>query len=146
MPLNWEAIAAVGEILGAIAVLITLWYLSVQIRQSNKLAEAATYQSLGETTAAQWFEVARDPEFNVVFWQSLFAEPDWWEAQETATIQRLVSLYVGHVRLLETLFLQVELKLLDASALDSLGYSKLGSYPAVRYLLNRTGFIGGCLV
>jgi hypothetical protein len=32
---NWEAIGAVGEILGAIAVLITLVYLATQIRQNT---------------------------------------------------------------------------------------------------------------
>lgn len=33
--MNWEAISAVGEILGASAVLITLIYLAVQIRQNT---------------------------------------------------------------------------------------------------------------
>jgi len=33
--MNWEAIGAVGEILGAVAVLITLVYLAIQIRQST---------------------------------------------------------------------------------------------------------------
>jgi hypothetical protein len=35
---NWEAIGAVGEILGAIAVFVTLAYLASQIKQSNNLA------------------------------------------------------------------------------------------------------------
>jgi hypothetical protein len=35
---NWEAIGAVGEILGAIAVFVTLIYLANQIKQSNNLA------------------------------------------------------------------------------------------------------------
>ncbi len=35
---NWEAIGAVGEILGAIAVFVTLIYLASQIKQSNNLA------------------------------------------------------------------------------------------------------------
>ena len=33
--MNWDAIGAVGESLGAIAVLITLFYLAVQIRQNT---------------------------------------------------------------------------------------------------------------
>ncbi len=33
--MNWEAIGAIGEILGALAVLITLTYLAVQIRQNT---------------------------------------------------------------------------------------------------------------
>lgn len=38
--MNWEAIGAVGEILGAIAVLLSLAYLAVQIRQNLKPQKA----------------------------------------------------------------------------------------------------------
>ena len=38
--MNWEAIGAIGEILGAIAVVATLGYLAVQVRQSSRLAKA----------------------------------------------------------------------------------------------------------
>ena len=36
--MNWEAIGAVGEILGAIAVFCSLLYLAIQIRSSNTIA------------------------------------------------------------------------------------------------------------
>ena len=36
--MSWEAVGAVGEILGAIAVLVTLVYLATQVKQSNDLA------------------------------------------------------------------------------------------------------------
>ena len=35
--MNWEAIAAIGQALGSIAVLVTLFYLSIQIRQNTRL-------------------------------------------------------------------------------------------------------------
>ena len=34
--MNWEAIGAIGEVLGAIAVLVTLAYLAIQIRQNTQ--------------------------------------------------------------------------------------------------------------
>ena len=40
--MNWDAIVAVAELGGAIAVVITLYYLSGQIRQSNKIARRMT--------------------------------------------------------------------------------------------------------
>ena len=43
--MNWEAIGAIGEIIGAIAVVATLVYLSAQIRQSNREARASTLQA-----------------------------------------------------------------------------------------------------
>jgi hypothetical protein len=46
---NWEAIGAVGETLGALAVLVTLIYLASQIRQSNNLARfTATKEILNQ--------------------------------------------------------------------------------------------------
>jgi len=38
--MNWEAIGAIGEILGAIAVVATLFYLAIQIRQGTKVSRA----------------------------------------------------------------------------------------------------------
>ncbi len=39
--MNWEAIGAVGETVGALAVLVTLVYLAMQIRQNTKSVQAA---------------------------------------------------------------------------------------------------------
>jgi len=44
--MNWDAIGAIAEVLGAAAVLVTLIYFSLQIRQSNKLAEAESQREL----------------------------------------------------------------------------------------------------
>jgi len=43
--MNWEAIGAVGETVGALAVLVTLVYLSIQIRQNTKSVQAAAVDS-----------------------------------------------------------------------------------------------------
>ena len=40
--MNWEAIGAVGEIVGAIAVVATLGYLALQIRQNTRQIETNT--------------------------------------------------------------------------------------------------------
>jgi hypothetical protein len=39
--MNWEAIGAVGEIVGAVAVILTLIYLAAQIRQNTNSVRAA---------------------------------------------------------------------------------------------------------
>jgi hypothetical protein len=43
--MNWEAISAVGEIIGALAVVVTLFYLSTQIRQSRRQEEIQSFQA-----------------------------------------------------------------------------------------------------
>ena len=44
--MNWEAIAAVGEIVGAAGVIVSLLYLAIQVRHSTRAARAATRQAL----------------------------------------------------------------------------------------------------
>lgn len=44
--MNWEAIGAVGEIVGALAVVITLVYLAAQMRQNNDLLRSESRQTL----------------------------------------------------------------------------------------------------
>ena len=43
--MNWDAIGAIGEIVGAVAVLITFIYLSVQIRQNTKAVRSTALDS-----------------------------------------------------------------------------------------------------
>ena len=40
--MNWDAIGAVGEVVGALAVVATLFYLVIQVRQSRQATEANT--------------------------------------------------------------------------------------------------------
>ena len=44
--MDWDAAGAVGEILGAVAVLLTLLYLAAQIRQANKMAHFETTREI----------------------------------------------------------------------------------------------------
>jgi hypothetical protein len=44
--MNWDALAAVGEVTGAIAVVATLFYLSFQIRQNTRSLRASNLQSV----------------------------------------------------------------------------------------------------
>jgi heme/copper-type cytochrome/quinol oxidase subunit 1 len=48
--MNWEAIGAIGEILGALAVILTLIYLAVQVRYTKDLVRNQNHQ----TSYEQW--------------------------------------------------------------------------------------------
>jgi hypothetical protein len=43
--MNWEAISAVGQLVGAIAVLVTLIYLAIQMKQNTAAVATSTYES-----------------------------------------------------------------------------------------------------
>ncbi len=44
--MNWQAIGAVGEVLGALGVIATLGYLAVQIRQNTRSVRASSYHAV----------------------------------------------------------------------------------------------------
>ena len=48
--MNWEAISAIGEITGALAVVLTLGYFGIQVRAAR---EAAAAVDAAEAAAAQ---------------------------------------------------------------------------------------------
>jgi hypothetical protein len=48
--MNWEALSAIAEIIGVFAVVVSLIYVSIQIRQNTKVARAATRQAIADST------------------------------------------------------------------------------------------------
>ena len=62
MVINWEAVGAVGEIMGAVAVVATLFYLAIQIRRSTAQARADMSKDLFLASRSATFEVAANPE------------------------------------------------------------------------------------
>ena len=50
--MNWEAAGAIGEIAGALAVVVTLAYLAVQVRHNTALAQANAFEQSTETSNA----------------------------------------------------------------------------------------------
>ena len=48
--MNWDAIGAIGEVAGAVGVIITLLYLSIQIRQNSKMMQANSKQSIADAS------------------------------------------------------------------------------------------------
>ena len=51
--MNWEAMGAIGEIFGAIAVFATLVYLSIQIKQSSNMMRANIKEQRAAATQVQ---------------------------------------------------------------------------------------------
>jgi hypothetical protein len=65
--MNWDAIGAVGELVGASAVLVTLVYLAVQIRQNSKMMRANSKQSITDATQHLLFKMLDEPELSHKF-------------------------------------------------------------------------------
>lgn len=65
--MNWEAVAAIGEIIGAGAVVASLVYLAAQIRHANRSSQAQTSQSMIEMVRQEILSVAEPPEIWTAF-------------------------------------------------------------------------------
>ena len=50
--MNWDAIGAIGEVVGALGVICTLAYLAVQIRQNTESVKTSTVQAMLEASAS----------------------------------------------------------------------------------------------
>jgi hypothetical protein len=65
--MNWDAIGAIGEVVGAVAVISTLIYLAVQIRQSNRNLAEATSASIIQSFASINSRISSDEQFAELF-------------------------------------------------------------------------------
>lgn len=60
--MNWEAIGAIAELVGALGVIASLFYLASQIRRNSESVEAATALSISEATQQRLLVPAQSPE------------------------------------------------------------------------------------
>ena len=65
--MDWEAIGAVGEILGAIGVIATLVYLAAQIRQNTKATKVANYNESMHHMTAMMTHITKDEEISRIW-------------------------------------------------------------------------------
>ena len=129
------------ELTGLIAVIAGLVFVGLEIRQNNRLAQAAAYQEIGSATAQNWQDMSQDPEFNRVFLRHFFADAAWWADQDPQDVERLITAWIGYLRQYETIYLQVDLGLLDEVAMDRLGWGLVRDIPALHHLWPHLGHV-----
>jgi len=106
--MNWEALAASGELIGAIATVVTLVYLAVQIRQNTQSVRMAAEMDVSHQFADWCGLVVQDPNLGRV-WDTAASEPEtltddekriylWYVAQIFSYYEGLYHLFVkGHI-------------------------------------------------
>ena len=65
--MGWEAVGALAELVGAIGVIATLFYLSSQIRRNSRALEAGTNQAIADATQERLLAVAQNPELAAAY-------------------------------------------------------------------------------
>ena len=74
--MNWEAIGAIGEIIGAAAVVATLGYLAIQMRQANLHAKSQVRQRMIEQTQDELYIAVSDPSIHELFVRDETLDPN----------------------------------------------------------------------
>ena len=87
--MNWDAIGAIAELLGALGVIITLIYLARQIVQANRIGRASVVRELQQRYHELYELVASD--IGVAELAAKLTDPDY-RAQSEVEEQRLQNL------------------------------------------------------
>ncbi len=69
--MNWEAIGAIGEVVGAFGVILTLGYLAIQIRQNTRSLKSASYQGAINSMSEVAGSAYEDEDVSRIIYESL---------------------------------------------------------------------------
>ena len=103
--MNWDAIGAIGEIVGAFAVVLTLFYLAAQIKQSSRATQAAAADAwVAALQKSNELQLANEHTMDVWHRGAYMRQP--LEGQDLSTYKTLASsglnavekLYIEHLR------------------------------------------------
>ncbi len=99
--MNWDAIGAIAELLGAVGVIASLVYLATQIRHSRdqmsentKNVRIASEHSRAHQRIEQSAFIARSPEINRIFWAGL-QEPESLSEVDYRYFESIFSAYMA---------------------------------------------------
>jgi len=102
--MNWEAIGAVGELIGSLAVVLTIAYLAVQIRQSGKASiSVSTNQSRSAVTDVIG-AISSNTEAVKTYTQGML-DPGSLELHERVRFDLIIF---QQLRVIETIFLEYQ--------------------------------------
>ncbi len=105
--MNWEAIGAIGELLGAIAVVISLIYVALQVRSGTQALKTSTRGAAFRSLQEWNYAVLSEPDLAWIFQRGM-AEPQVLDEHQQA---RFVHLMFSYLKLFENIYLH----LLDGS-------------------------------
>lgn len=113
----------VGEAIAVISVVASLVFVGLELRQSRIAAQSAAYQEIGIAVAENWMARASDRALNDLVLVAADGDSAAWAELDASDVYVLRSYTLANIRLYETAYLQVQQGLLDADALETLGWA-----------------------
>ena len=99
--MSLEDLGNIGEFVAAVAVLVTLGYLAVQIRQNTKSAQSASIQQILQGIAEMNQFLGSAPDVTDLYWRGVF-DPESLSEDEW---HRFIHIASGMIRRFELMFL-----------------------------------------
>ena len=139
--MNWEAVGAIGEVGGALAVVVTLFYLARQIRYSAEATRVAAYHQAQEQLWSLGLAISTDPGLTELLAGTFDGGIDSLALPDRMRLETAMStLCFGH----ESLLVLHERGLIDPELWQNLienNIRLLGSPLGLEFLASRRGSI-----
>lgn len=123
-----------AELFAAVAVVVSLIFVGLELRQSTIASRASAYQEIGIATSEFWYILATNPRLSDIFYAVNEGGVEAYEELSASDRQLWINMTVGSLRAYETVYLQVEQGLLEPEALTSLGYEGLRNSEAFTFM------------
>ena len=94
--MNWDAISAVSDAVGAAAVVVTLAYLAIQIRQNTQLNASALRQSFYDYTARQMLHGTDSAEFSALLAKASMTNEALSPGEKLQLLRMFQAVFVGY--------------------------------------------------
>lgn len=99
--MDLSGLGNVGDFIGGVAVIVSLVYLAVQVRQNTRSVRAASFQALSESVSDRVLRLAESSELHEVYMRGM--RGDQLSEQET---QRFGTIMLSLIRLSSNAFVQ----------------------------------------
>ena len=92
--MNWNAVSSIAEIVGAIAVVISIIYLARQVKQSNQTTEAATTLEVSRLIAEWHGRLNQTPELAHIFIHGTKDDSDFSDQDRARFLTTVAELFL----------------------------------------------------
>jgi len=93
--MNWDAIGAIGETIGSVAVIASLIYLGVQIRTNAKATEGLVRRQIADSSQLAYLTAVDSPEFSSLVVRALMSDADLESAEESQMIRFISAIFLN---------------------------------------------------
>ena len=107
--MNWETIGVFAEVVAAVAIVVTLVYLVIELRRNTAATQSATHQQQVDTTVALNTNVSNDPQLATLIAR---ANDDYTSLEPSEQIQ-LQYLYTSYLNMWHYQYSNKQKKFLD---------------------------------